>query len=101
MTAKLFAVIRTRGPRWNDAQPLEGQEDWRAHADFMNALATDGFVLLGGPLTDSRDVLLIVCAENENQVERRLAADGWTVKELLRTCRISPWELRLGTLDRP
>ena len=54
MTAKLFAVIRTRGPRWNDAgQPLEGQEDWRAHADFMNALAADGFVLFGGPLTDS------------------------------------------------
>ena len=58
-------------------------------------------MLLGGPLTDSRDVLLIVRAENEHQVERRLAVDGWAVNELLRTRRISPWELRLGTLDRP
>jgi uncharacterized protein YciI len=99
MAANLFAVVRTRGPRFNDAQPLEDQEDWRAHADYMNALVSDGFMLLGGPLVGSRDVLLIVRAEDERQVEARLAADCWTVKDLLRTVRISPWQLRLGTLD--
>jgi len=101
MTVALFAVIRTRGPRWDDAQPLEGQEDWRAHADYMNALVDDGFMLLGGPLTGTRDVLLIVRAENEQQVEARLAADCWTVKGLLRTLQVSPWPLRLGSLDHP
>jgi uncharacterized protein YciI len=99
MAANLFAVVRTRGPRFNDAQPLEDQEDWRAHADYMNALVSDGFMLLGGPLVGSRDVLLIVRAEDEQQVEARLAADCWTVKDLLRTVRISPWQLRLSTLD--
>ena len=99
MSATLFAVIRTRGPRWNDGAPLEGQEDWRGHADFMNGLVTDGFVLLGGPLRRTRDVLLIVRAENQQQVEARLAADCWTVKDLLRTRGITPWELRLGALD--
>ena len=101
MAATLFAVIRTRGARWNDAEPLEGQEDWRAHADFMNALVDDGFMLLGGPLAGTRDVLLIVCAENEQQVEARLAADCWTVKDLLRTRQVNPWQLRLGSLARP
>jgi uncharacterized protein YciI len=96
MTHKLFAVIRTRGPRWNESQPLEGQEDWRPHADYMNGLAAEGFALLAGPLTGTRDVLLILRAENEAEVEARLAADCWTVKELLRTSRINPWELRLG-----
>src|SRR4249919_4110085 len=62
MPGMLFAVIRTRGPRWNDAQPLEGQEDWRGHADYMNGLVDDGFTLLGGPLGGTRDVLLIVRA---------------------------------------
>ena len=95
----LFAVIRTRGARWNDAEPLEGQEGWRGHAEFMNGLATDGFVVLGGPLRGTRDVLLIVRADNEQQVEARLAADCWTVKDLLRTREITPWELRLGALD--
>jgi uncharacterized protein YciI len=98
VTRKLFAVIRTRGPRWNESQPLEGQEDWRPHADYMNALAAEGFALLAGPLTGTRDVLLILRAESEAEVEARLAADCWTVKELLRTSRISRWELRLGEL---
>ncbi len=65
----------------------------------MNGLVTDGFVLLGGPLRRTRDVLLIVWAENQQQVEARLAADCWTVKDLLRTREITPWELRLGALD--
>ena len=45
MTDKIFAVIRTRGPAWNDSQPLEGQDNWSAHADFMNGLVADGFAL--------------------------------------------------------
>jgi uncharacterized protein YciI len=101
MTHRLFAVIRTRGPRWNESQPLEGQEDWRPHADYMNALASQGFALLAGPLTGTRDVLLILRAEDEAEVEARLAADCWTVKELLRTRKITPWELRLGSLGHP
>lgn len=101
MTDKLFAVIRTRGPYWDEQQPLEGQEDWRAHADYMNALLADGFVVLGGPLAGTRDVLLIVRAADERQVEARLAADCWTVKNLLRTLRIDPWHLRLGSLGDP
>ncbi len=53
---------------------MEGQVDWRAHADFMNGLAAEGFVLLGGPFRGTRDVLLIVRAENRQEVEARLVA---------------------------
>ncbi|HTB40666.1 MAG TPA: hypothetical protein VK777_26490 [Reyranella sp.] len=101
MTDRIFAVIRARGPRWNDSQPLEGQEDWRPHADYMNALVAGGFMLLGGPLAGTRDVLLIVRAGNAAEVEARLAADCWTVKNLLITRQITPWELRLGSLGDP
>jgi len=27
--------------------PMEEQEAWRPHADFMNALVDDGFIVLG------------------------------------------------------
>jgi hypothetical protein len=101
MTDKLFAVVRTRGPGWNEAQPLEGQEDWRRHADFMNALLADGFVRLGGPLEGTHDVLLIVRAASEAEVEARLAADCWAVRDLLRIRQITPWSLRLGSLGDP
>ncbi len=80
---------------------MEGQEDWRPHADFMNQLVADGFMLLGGPLLGTRDVLLIVRALDAEQVEARLALDVWTVKDLLRTRQISPWWLRLGSLGDP
>jgi uncharacterized protein YciI len=101
MAGKLFAVMRMRGPRWNEALPMEGQEEWRAHADFMNALVAEGFALLGGPLLGSREVLIIVRSSDEREVERRLAEDCWSVNDLLRTVWVRPWWLRLGSLAAP
>ena len=75
MAKSLFAVINTRGPNWDDSKAMEGQVDWRGHADFMNGLAAEGFVLLGGPFKGTRDVLLIVRAEDKQEVEARLAPD--------------------------
>ena len=95
---RVFAVINTRGPNWNDDKPMEEQGDWRAHADFMNGLLAEGFVLLGGPLTGTRDVLLIVQAKDEAEIEARLAQDVWVIKGLLSCRQINPWWLRLGTL---
>jgi uncharacterized protein YciI len=96
---QLFAVIRTRGPAWRDSQPLEGQVDWPAHASFMNALAQEGFVVLGGPLEGTADVLLIVRAGGPDEIRRRLAEDPWARNDLLRVTRVVPWTLRLGSLD--
>lgn len=95
---RLFAVIRTRGATWDTAQPLEGQAGWAGHATFMNALAADGFVVLGGPLDGTPDVLLIVRARSAEQIADRVAADPWSGMDLLRISRITPWTLRLGAL---
>jgi hypothetical protein len=96
---RLFVVIRTRGPAWQDARPLEGQADWAGHASFMNGLASEGFVILGGPLEGSADVLLVVRARTPEEVRARLAEDPWTVTDLLRITRVVPWTLRLGRLE--
>ena len=82
----------------NDAKPMEDQGDWRGHADFMNGLVAEGFVLLGGPLVGTRDVLLIVRAESEAEIAARLDQDVWVVRGLLTRRQINPWWLRLGTL---
>ena len=95
---KLFAVIRTRGEAWQPSAPLEGQLDWDAHASFMNGLQKERFVLLGGPLEETPDVLLIVRANTADEVVNRLAGDPWTGQDLLRINRIMPWTLRLGSL---
>lgn len=95
---QIFAVTRTRGPAFNPALPLEQQDDWRGHADFMNALQDEGFVLLGGPLEGTPDVLLIVRSNNVDEIRARFAADSWTRKDLLRIKQVVPWTLRLGRL---
>ena len=96
---QVFAVIRTRGPAWQESRPLDGQADWVSHASFMNALAKEGFVVLGGPLEGSSDVLLIVRATTPDEVRARLSMDPWTTSDLLRISRVAPWNLRLGSLE--
>lgn len=63
----------------------------------MNRLAEEGFVVLGGPLEGTPDVLLIVRAENAEAISQRLESDPWTHLELLRILSITPWTVRLGT----
>ena len=85
---QIFAVIRTKGPAWDHRQPMEQQVGWRSHAAFMNGLEAEGFVLLGGPLDGTSDVLLVVRAETAEQVRFRLSQDPWG-PEMLETTRIA------------
>jgi uncharacterized protein YciI len=95
---RLFAVTRSRGPAWDAARSMEAQDDWPAHAVFMNALHRDGFVLLGGPLEGTPDVLLIARANDADDIRSRLSDDSWTRNGLLQVKQIVPWTLRLGAL---
>lgn len=93
---RLFFILRTRGPNWDREKALEEQPGWDAHADFMNGLAKEGFIVLGGPLEGTPNVLLLAMAESEEEVRERLAADIWAVNDLLRVDRVAPWNLKLG-----
>jgi hypothetical protein len=95
---KLFAIIRTRGAAWSAGLRLEDQPEWDAHPLFMNGLHREGFIVLGGPLEDTPDVLLIARASGSDEIAKRLQDDPWTPLDLLRISRISPWTLRLGAL---
>jgi hypothetical protein len=95
---QIFAVVRTKGSAWNHRQPMEQQVGWSSHASFMNGLEAEGFVLLGGPLDGTSDVLLVVRAETAEQVRFRLSEDPWGA-EMLETTRIAQWSLRLGDVS--
>ena len=99
MSRRLFAVLTERGPNWDDGKPMEGQPDWRAHADYMNALVAEGVILLGGPLVGTRDVLLIVRAESEEEARARLGDDIWVARGVLLQRQVTPWWVRLSTFD--
>jgi uncharacterized protein YciI len=93
-----FAVIRSRGPAWNHAVPLDEQVEWTAHAAFMNGLVRDGRVTLGGPLEGTSDVLLIMRATEPVEITECLDTDPWTRNGLLIVKQIHPWGIRLGSL---
>ena len=90
-----FAVRRARGPAWNPAVSLREQALWSEHAAFMNALAAEGFVVLGGPLGSGEEVLLVIDAPSEEEARERLATDPWSSAGLLQIARVEPWTVLL------
>jgi uncharacterized protein YciI len=93
---RYLAVTRRLGAAWDISRPMAEQEKFAEHASFMNALVAEGFVVLGGPLGDGAEILLIVDADTEAAVHARLAADPWTPMGLLDVAAIEPWEVLLG-----
>jgi uncharacterized protein YciI len=91
---KLFLVHEEHGGPWDWSKGLREQELWDEHADFMDALVEDGFVVLGGPL-DEKDVLLVVDAESEEAVRERFAADPWIENGMLAITSVRPWTVLL------
>jgi uncharacterized protein YciI len=94
-----FAVIREAGPAW-EAGGIFQQPSVTEHAAFVNTLAEEGFVLFGGPLAGTEDgrvrVLLIVNADSEADIHRRLADDPWVPTDQLLTASIEPWKILVG-----
>lgn len=96
-----FAIVRERGAAWNWSVPMRRQAEWKAHADFMDRLADEGFILAGGPLgteDEAPRVLHVVAASEKQEVEAKMAADPWTLMGLLRTVSLDPWTVLLGRL---
>jgi uncharacterized protein YciI len=92
-----FVVILLPGPAWNESLPMRAQAGWDHHARFMDDLTANGFVIMGGPLPDSRERLLIVAAENEQTVRETLRRDPWQTAGLLTIERIRPWTVLLDS----
>lgn len=96
----LFAVVRTKGQRWEPAKPLRSQPRWSEHATFMDKLAADGFVVLGGPLGNSGDFLLAIKANDESEVKFTLQRDPWSKSGILDVKSIQPWTILLESAER-
>ena len=98
--ATYMAVRRVRGPVWDATLPMRAQAQWTEHAAFMNALAAEGFIVLGGPLGSGEEILLIIDSRSEDDVRTRLAADPWSVSGLLTITRVEPWTVLLDSRSK-
>ncbi len=94
--ADLYLVTNAKGPAWDHSRGRREQEGWDEHAAFMDVLAAEGFVVLGGPVgeVDGDRVLLVVDAEDEAAIRARLADDPWSPEQLIIES-IEPWSVWL------
>jgi uncharacterized protein YciI len=95
-----FAVTREAGPAWIDELGAFEQPAVAEHTAFMNALADEGVVRCAGPLSGTEHgrirVLLIMAADDEDEVRRCLADDPWAKTDRLVTPRVEIWNLLVG-----
>jgi uncharacterized protein len=96
----MWIVYREPGPAWDPARERREQRLWDEHAEFMDDLVADGFVVLGGPVGDGHFVLHAVEAESEEEIRRRLADDPWDDPPVLVTAKIEPWTILLDARRR-
>jgi uncharacterized protein YciI len=89
----LLQLLRS-GPQWDASRPMEEQSGWLEHASFMDGLVENGFIVLGGPLSDEHRVVHAVEAESEEAIRATLARDPWSETHL-QVDTIEPWTIRL------
>jgi uncharacterized protein YciI len=89
----LLRLLRS-GAQWDPSRPMEEQSGWPEHASFMDGLVEDGFIVLGGPLSDEHRVVHAVEAESEEAIRATLARDPWSETHL-QVDTIEPWTIRL------
>ena len=90
-----FAVRLARGGPWDWSRDMREQAEFEEHARIMDAMVADGFIVLGGPLAGDREVLMVVCADSEQQVRGRLATDNWVRSGMLTIASVQAWRVLL------
>lgn len=88
-----FAVRMIHGPNWDPARGVRKQDDWDAHAEFMDGLVDRGLILVGGPIGGG--ALHLVEATDEATIRAQLREDPWARSGQLEVGSIEPWPIWL------
>lgn len=88
-----FIAISSAGPNRDQSKGAREQPFWDKHAAFIDQLVDDGFILMGGPLVDEGGALLIVNANDENEVREKLKNDPWFEKGILKLEAVKRWQI--------
>jgi uncharacterized protein len=88
-----FVTISSPGPNRDLSNGTREQPLWDEHAAFIDQLVADGFVLMGGPLVDENGAMLIVNADDENEVREKLKNDPWMKHGVLKLESVKRWQI--------
>ena len=93
---ELYLVRVERGGPWDWSKDMREQEQWTEHANFMNSLVDDGFILLGGPVEGGREAFHVVDAGSEEELRARFADDPWAQNGMLTVKNVEHWTILLS-----
>jgi|WetSurMetagenome_2_1015567.scaffolds.fasta_scaffold35218_1 uncharacterized protein YciI len=93
---KSFAAIVQRTSKWDNSKPPQEQEGFAAHVKYMGDLEAEGFIVMAGLMLSSNDVLFILEAESEEEVNARLGRDPWRQDGHTRLVRLEEIAFRPG-----
>ncbi|HEX3420894.1 MAG TPA: YciI family protein [Candidatus Udaeobacter sp.] len=92
-----FVVVSSVGPGRDRSRGTREQPFWDEHAAFIDRLVADEFILMGGPLVGQdglpQGALLIVNAQDEDEVTEKLKHDPWFERGILKLESIKRWEI--------
>src|SRR5262245_56323546 len=92
-----FVTLSSPGPNRDPSKGTREQPLWDEHAAFIDRLVDEDFILMGGPLVDAAEMplgaLLIVKAENENEVREKLENDPWMKHGVLKLESVKRWQV--------
>jgi uncharacterized protein YciI len=77
---------------------MREQQSWPEHVKFINGVADEGFLIVAGPVGDGSPyrAMLVVSADDADQVAARLEDDPWTTVGVLETISIERWDVLVG-----
>ena len=87
-----FAVLSIAGPGRDLTKGAREQPLWDEHNRFIDGI-TEGFIIMGGPFEDEGGSMLIVRAENADEVMERLKPDPWYIHGILQLQSIRRWDI--------
>jgi len=89
----VFLAISSAGSNHDFSKGTREQPFWDEHAKFIDQLVDEGFISMGGPLEDEGGALLILNAQNENEVREKLKNDPWAEHGVLKLESVKRWEI--------
>lgn len=93
----LFLLFRDPGPGWVPGVPTREQPLWDEHAEFMDRLFEQGWVVLGGPYSDFSRALVVVEARDADQASELFREDPWETAGILVTGEVIEWSIFLDS----
>ncbi len=90
-----YAAFLRPSSLWDPNKGPREQAFWDDHARYMDALFETGVIVLGGPFADRTGSLVIVKADDADQVWEMYRKDPWTTRDVLKIADVKEWTIFL------